>query len=91
MNKPKALLTQDFDRAAAYARALFAGHVRKETDIAYMSHLLAVTAIVIEHGGTQTQAIAALLHDAAEDFGGEERLIAIEEEFDPEVARIVRA
>ncbi len=42
-------------------------HVRKGTSIPYISHLLAVSALVIEHGGTEVQAAAALLHDVLED------------------------
>ena len=42
-------------------------HVRKGTGIPYLSHLLAVSALVIEHGGSEVQAAAALLHDVLED------------------------
>jgi (p)ppGpp synthase/HD superfamily hydrolase len=45
---------------------------------------------VIEADGSQTQAIAALLHDAAEDQGGEATLAEIEQRFGPDVAKIVR-
>ena len=41
--------------------------VRKGTSIPYISHLLAVSALVIEHGGDEVQAAAALLHDVLED------------------------
>ena len=41
--------------------------VRKGTSIPYISHLLAVSALVIEHGGSEVQASAALLHDVLED------------------------
>ena len=41
--------------------------VKKGTSIPYISHLLAVSALVIEHGGTEVQAGAALLHDVIED------------------------
>ena len=41
--------------------------VRKGTSIPYISHLLAVSAFVIEHGGSEVQAAAALLHDVLED------------------------
>ena len=43
---------------------------RKGSDVPYVSHLLAVAALVIEHGGDEDEAIAALLHDAIEDQGG---------------------
>ena len=41
--------------------------VRKGTSIPYISHLLAVSALVIEHGGSEVQAAAGLLHDVLED------------------------
>jgi (p)ppGpp synthase/HD superfamily hydrolase len=48
-----------------------------------------VAALVLEAGGNETEAIAALLHDAVEDQGGRERLAEIRKEFGPEVAAIV--
>lgn len=60
---PSARLTAAFD----YARRLHRKQTRKRTKITYLSHLMAVAALVIEHGGTEDQAIAALLHDAIED------------------------
>lgn len=84
-SKPSARLTEAF----AYARSLHTG-TRKGSDIPYLSHLMAVCALVLEHGGTEVQAIAALLHDAAEDEGGESRLVDIRHRFGGQVARIVR-
>lgn len=55
----------------------------------YLGHLLGVSAIVIDAGGSEDQAIAALLHDAAEDQGGEPVLERIEAKFGPVVRRIV--
>ena len=46
------------------------GSCEKEAKIPYVAHLLAVTAIALEHGATEEEAIAALLHDAVEDAGG---------------------
>src|SRR5437660_9607082 len=54
-----------------------------------MGHLLGVAAIVIQHGGGEDEAIAALLHDAVEDQGGLPRLDEIREKFGDRVARIV--
>jgi len=54
-----------------------------------VSHLLAVTALVLEDGGTENEAIAALLHDSAEDQGGAQTLARIDAQFGSEVARIV--
>jgi len=62
---------------------------RKGTDIPYASHLLAVAAIVIENGSTEDEAIAALLHDAAEDAGGKATLADIRNRFGDKVAGIV--
>jgi (p)ppGpp synthase/HD superfamily hydrolase len=58
-----------FDNALQYAAALHREQTRKATPVPYVSHLLAVSSIVIEHGGTETEAIGALLHDAIEDQG----------------------
>ena len=63
-------------RAVSLAADLHSGQTRKGTSIPYLSHLLAVSALVLEDGGDEDQAIAALLHDAAEDQGGEETLRA---------------
>lgn len=83
--RPSARLTEAF----AYARSLHTG-TRKGSAVPYLSHLMAVCALVLEHGGTEVQAIAALLHDAAEDEGGEARLADIRKRFGSQVARIVR-
>ncbi len=80
-----------FTEALAYARGLHHGQKRKGTEIPYFAHLLAVTAIVLEHGGDEDQAIAALLHDAPEDQGGEATLKEIEHLFGKRVARMVEA
>ena len=56
-----------FVAAFTYACQLHAGQARKGTTIPYVSHLMAVAALVMEHGGDEDQAIAALLHDAIED------------------------
>jgi (p)ppGpp synthase/HD superfamily hydrolase len=82
-------LTPQFSAAVEYARELFAGDTRKETGAPYLSHLLAVAAIVLEHGGNEDAAIAGVLHDAAEDHGGRERLEDIRRRFGSAVADIV--
>ena len=56
-----------FESALSFATRLHARQVRKETDIPYISHLIAVAGLVLENGGDRDQAIAALLHDAIED------------------------
>ncbi len=83
------MLSQRFDAALVFASELHRMQLRKGTSIPYISHLLAVAALVIEHGGHEDQAIAGLLHDAAEDCGGERTLREVEKRFGPAVAKIV--
>jgi (p)ppGpp synthase/HD superfamily hydrolase len=61
------LLTDRFDRALAYAAHLHHGDLRKGSETPYVAHLLSVCALVLEDGGTEDEAIAALLHDSLED------------------------
>jgi (p)ppGpp synthase/HD superfamily hydrolase len=82
-------LTARFEEALVLAFRLHAGQTRKGTDTPYISHLLAVTGIVLEHGSSEDEAIAALLHDAAEDAGGRETLEKIRDRFGETVADIV--
>jgi (p)ppGpp synthase/HD superfamily hydrolase len=79
-------LSERFADAVAAARRLHEGQLRKGTQIPYISHLLAVAPIVLEFGGSEDEAIAALLHDAVEDAGGAETLRRIGEEFGENVA-----
>ena len=83
------LLSHSYDVALQYASGLHRRQWRKGTHSPYISHLLAVSSLVMEYGGTETEAIAALLHDAAEDQGGKERLEEIRVHFGEDVARIV--
>jgi (p)ppGpp synthase/HD superfamily hydrolase len=79
------------DRAFGYARELHHLQRRKGTEIPYLSHLMAVCAIVLEHSGTEDEAIAALLHDAIEDQGAEGTTrVEIECRFGSAVAEIVK-
>ena len=82
-------MTARFTDAFEYARAHHAEDVRKGTTIPYVSHLLAVTALVLEHGGDETAAIAALLHDVVEDGGGVRALAEIRGRFGEDVAALV--
>jgi (p)ppGpp synthase/HD superfamily hydrolase len=75
--------------AFAYAATLHATQIRKGTSIPYVAHLMSVAALVLENGGDTEQAIAGLLHDAAEDHGGLGTLRAIEARFGSGVALIV--
>ncbi len=85
------ILTDRFERALAYAHVAHGGHCRKGTKIPYISHLLAVASLVLEDGGDEDEAIAALLHDAVEDRGGAERLEDIRARFGKHVADIVES
>jgi (p)ppGpp synthase/HD superfamily hydrolase len=83
-------LTQRFNDALVFAAELHATQTRKGPDqIPYVSHLLGVASLVIEAGGDEDMAIAALLHDAVEDQGGYETLDRIRERFGERVAHIV--
>ena len=84
------ILTERFEQAFLYASHVHGGHRRKGTSIPYLSHLMGVASLTLEHGGTEDQAIAALLHDAVEDQGGQERLDDIRARFGEGVAEIVR-
>lgn len=83
------ILSSRFDEALAFAVDLHREQPRKGTGVPYVSHLLAVAALVLEHGGSEDQAIAALLHDAVEDQGGRPTAERIRERFGDLVAEIV--
>jgi (p)ppGpp synthase/HD superfamily hydrolase len=87
MSTPR--LSPRFDEALTYASDLHRTQRRKGGDVPYVGHLLSVASLVIEGGGTETQAIAGLLHDAVEDQGGAPVLAAIREKFGDDVAVIV--
>jgi (p)ppGpp synthase/HD superfamily hydrolase len=76
-------------RAFRYAAEKHAGQTRKQTAVPYLSHLMAVASLVLEAGGDEEMAIAALLHDVVEDCGGMPRLREIRKRFGERVARIV--
>jgi len=74
-----------------YAARVHLDQRRKGTSIPYLGHLLAVASLVIDAGGTEDEAIAAILHDAAEDQGGSRRLAEIRTHFGQRVADIVES
>jgi (p)ppGpp synthase/HD superfamily hydrolase len=80
---------EKFEHALIYTARLHRDQVRKGTSTPYITHLLAVAAIVGENGGTEDEVVAALLHDAPEDQGGEARLREIGTQFGDGVAEIV--
>ena len=63
------MLSERYKDAMLFAARLHDGQMRKGTEIAYLSHLLSVSSLVMENGGSEDEAIAALLHDALEDQG----------------------
>jgi len=82
-------LSRQFEEVLVYATRLHCNQIRKKTGIPYVAHILGVTAIALEYGANETEAIGALLHDTDEDCGGADRLREIRQKFGDEVARIV--
>jgi (p)ppGpp synthase/HD superfamily hydrolase len=82
-------LSNRFDDAFQFASELHREQTRKSSGTPYIAHLMAVAAIALEYGATEDQAIAALLHDAVEDQGGQPVLAEIRARFGDDVARIV--
>ena len=80
-----------FADAFRYAGALHADQLRKGTSIPYVAHLIGVASLVLEAGGDEDQAIAALLHDAVEDQGGASTQEEIRRRFGDRVGAIVAA
>ena len=78
-----------FEEALTYAARLHREQVRKGSGVPYLSHLLGVAGIALEHGASEDEAIAALLHDAVEDQGGAPTLAEIRRRFGDTVADIV--
>jgi (p)ppGpp synthase/HD superfamily hydrolase len=83
------LLSEKYLEAFKYAFEKHKDQIRKGSDVPYISHLMAVSGLVIEHGGNEEEAIAALLHDVVEDQGGREALAEIRSLFGDRVAEIV--
>lgn len=84
------MITPRYTSAVEYAREAHASQFRKGTQIPYIAHLLGVSSLVLDYGGDEDQAIAALLHDVVEDQG-EQHLTVVREKFGERVARIVAA
>jgi (p)ppGpp synthase/HD superfamily hydrolase len=83
------LTSSRFESALVYAHQVHLGQRRPGTQVPYIAHVLGVTAIAMEYGADEDEAIGALLHDAAEDGGGEARLAEIRARFGDVVADIV--
>jgi (p)ppGpp synthase/HD superfamily hydrolase len=84
-------LTWRFDTALQFASGLHHQQPRKGVPIPYIAHLMSVCALVLEAGGDEDQAIAALLHDAVEDQGGLPTLDTIRQMFGDRVANTVES
>lgn len=82
-------LTQKYEFALILANRIHQKQRRKINETPYFAHLLAVSALVIEDGGTENEAIAALLHDTVEDQGGIKVASLIRHKFGDEVADLV--
>ena len=82
-------LGERFSRAFMFASRMHAGQTRKQTTIPYIAHLLSVSALVLEAGGDEDLAIAALLHDVVEDCGGKPVLAQVRRGFGNRVAHVV--
>lgn len=83
------ILTGQFSKALVYAELKHHNQVRKGGNIPYFGHLLSVAGLVINDGGSEDQAIAAVLHDCVEDAGGAPTLDEIRKNFGEGVATIV--
>jgi (p)ppGpp synthase/HD superfamily hydrolase len=83
------ILGPRFNEAFAYASSLHRGQLRKGKHVPYLAHLMGVASLVLEDGGDEDEAIAALLHDAVEDQGGIPVLNEIRRRFGTRVAEIV--
>jgi (p)ppGpp synthase/HD superfamily hydrolase len=78
-----------FLRAFQFAAKMHSGQARKASTIPYIAHLMGVASLVLEAGGDEDLAIAALLHDVVEDCGGAPMLNKIHRQFGSRVAKIV--
>jgi (p)ppGpp synthase/HD superfamily hydrolase len=78
-----------FEHALLFATRKHAGQHRKGTAVPYVAHLLSVAGLVLEVGGDEDLAIAALLHDVVEDCGGAPMLREIRRRFGKRVAHVV--
>jgi (p)ppGpp synthase/HD superfamily hydrolase len=87
--KKPPLLGRRFREAFLYAARMHAAQTRKKTVVPYIAHLMSVSALVLEAGGNEDLAIAALLHDVVEDCGGKPVLEEVRRRFGSRVAHVV--
>ncbi len=87
--KPSVKLGPRFRKAFTFAADKHSGQARKASTIPYIAHLMGVASFVLEAGGDEDLAIAALLHDVVEDCGGAPMLKEVRRRFGARVARVV--
>jgi GTP pyrophosphokinase len=87
--RPAVKLGPRFLRAFLFASEKHAGQTRKASTIPYIAHLMGVASLVLEFGGDEDMAIAALLHDVVEDCGGAPMLKEVRRRFGSRVAKVV--
>jgi (p)ppGpp synthase/HD superfamily hydrolase len=78
-----------FLAAFLFAAEKHAGQTRKASTTPYIAHLMGVASLVLEAGGDEDLAIAALLHDVVEDCGGAPMLKEVRRRFGKRVAKVV--
>jgi (p)ppGpp synthase/HD superfamily hydrolase len=88
-SKKNSALGPRFLRAFEFAAQKHSGQMRKASNIPYIAHLMGVASLVLEAGGDEDLAIAALLHDVVEDCGGVPMLKEVRRRFGDRVAKIV--
>jgi (p)ppGpp synthase/HD superfamily hydrolase len=91
MTSTAPLLTDRFLDAVALAEEVHGRQRRSGTEVPYLAHLLVVTGLVLEDGGDEDEAVAAMLHDSVEQGGGQQMLNRVEQRFGPRAAAIVEA
>ncbi len=84
-------LSRRFEDAVVYCLELHGAQIRKLRPIPYVAHLFSVSALVLEDGGDEDEAIAALLHDALEDQPERTSAEEIERRFGERVRSLVEA
>jgi (p)ppGpp synthase/HD superfamily hydrolase len=80
-------LGHKFTRALEFACAAHADQTKKGTNTPYAAHLLGVASLVLEAGGDQNEAVAAVLHDTLEDTDTTRK--QLRKRFGRTVARVV--
>ena len=83
------LMTDRFAKAMTFAAELHRSQVRKGSGVPYIAHLMSVAALALEHSASEDESIAALLHDAIEDQGGDVTRQEIRSRFGNTVTEIV--